>query len=246
MDQRPLPATFARDESDDHYDAVATFQDSWPFLRKEAGLGKNPSTKWICPAMAGKAACMARGPERVRANQLLENPLPVITPPEDWASRKCCTNRTLDFTPNPAMPHHQRTLMQREYYGSRRWRHAFNLRSLVEGAFGILKNPSRLRIRRGHNRVPGLAMTNLVNGLKVARFNEEQLRAWYERQLANPHGVDVAYLADHPLLQPDVYHWGVASLSKSDAKAMDHEYLFGTNLPGRVVPSQLPEDDIAA
>lgn len=133
--------------------------------------------------------------------------------------------------------------MQSEYYGSRRWRKAFNLRSFVEGAFGILTNPSRLRIRRGHNRIPGLAMANLINGLKVALFNEEQLRAWYERQLADPHGVDVAHLADHPLLQPDPYDWGVTSLTKADARAMDREYLFGTGNPGSVLPLHPTDPD---
>ncbi|MET3963069.1 hypothetical protein ABIE44_003003 [Marmoricola sp. OAE513] len=243
MDQRPLPATFARDETEDHYEAVEAFQDHWAFDRKETGLLKNLASKWMCPAMVGKAVCFARDPEQFEANKLMENPLPSIVPPDDWKTRKCCTNKTIDFTPDPGNSHHQRKLMQRWYYGSRAWRRAFNLRSYVEGAFGILKNPSRLRIRRGHNRIPGLATINILNSLKVALFNEEQARAWYERQLINPKGVDVTHLTDHPLLQADPYDWGVTTLSKDEAKAMDRNYLFGTQDTGHVLPNQPTNPD---
>lgn len=249
LDQRPLPAQFARDESEEYYEAVDAFRDNWAFSRKESGLGKNGSSKWICPAMAGRAVCLARDPDRFKANLLLKAPRPMVVPPEDWQTRKSCTNTgTLDFTPDPFNSDHQRKLMQREYYGDRRWRRATNLRSLVEGTFGILKNPSRLRIRRGHNRIPGLAMANLINGLKVALFNEEQLRAWYERNLNSTNAemaARIAALASHPLLEPDAYDWGVTSLSKADAKAMDREYLFGREHRGSVVPIHptRPKDD---
>lgn len=215
MDQRPLPKDFAHEETEEHYDAVEDFKNSWAFDRKESGLGKNPSTKWICPAMAGRAGCWARGPENVATAQELG--LPIITPPEDWTTRKACTNKTMDFTPDPSQPHHQRKLMQREYLGDRRWRRAFNLRSLVEGTFGILKNSSRQRMRRGQNRLPGLAMANLINALKVALYNEEQLRLWHERTGKGP--------ADHPLLQPDAHDWGFSDLTEEQAKAIDARYL---------------------
>ena len=39
---------------------------------------------------------------------------PIITPPTDYATRKCCTNKTMDFTPKASDPSHQRKLMQRE------------------------------------------------------------------------------------------------------------------------------------
>ena len=191
MDQRPMPATFARDEDDSHYDAVEEFRATWSFDRKEAGLGPKASSKWICPAVANRVGCWARGQNSVTAAR--EAQLPIITPPEDWSSRPCCTNKTTDFTPDPTKSHHQRKLMQREYLGTRRWRRAMNLRSAVEGAFGILKNPSRQRLRRGQNRLPGLAIANLISGLKAAVFNEEQLRGWHEQTGKGPE--------DHPLLQ---------------------------------------------
>lgn len=140
MDQRPLPATFARDEVEEYYDVVEEFKANWAFDRKESGLGATPSSKWICPAMAGGCGCWARGTDNVTVAR--EAGLPIITPPQDWESRPCCTNKAMDFTPNPTNPHYQRKLMQREYVGTRRWRRAMNVRTLVEGAFGILKNPA--------------------------------------------------------------------------------------------------------
>lgn len=217
MDQRPMPATFDREEDDAHYDAVEDFRATWVFDRKEAGLGPKGSSKWICPAMAGRVGCWARGQNSVTVAR--EAGLPIITPPEDWESRPCCKNKTMDFTPDPTNSHHQRKLMQREYLGTRRWRRAMNLRSNVEGAFGILKNPSRQRLRRGQNRLPGLAIANLISGLKAAVFNEEQLRSWHEQTGKGP--------SEHPLLQPDPYDWGFIDLTRIQAKEIDQHHLHG-------------------
>ena len=107
--------------------------------------------------------------------------------------------------------------MQREYVATRRWRRATNPRSLVEGAFGILKNPSRQRLRRGQNRLPGLAMATLVAAVKVSVFNEEQLRIWHAETGKGP--------ADHPLLQPDQPDWGFRNLTQAESEAIDRGHL---------------------
>lgn len=216
MDQRPLPPDRApAEEWEAFHDAVEDFQRNWAFDRKESGLGKNPTSKWICPARAGRAGCYALGPAQVAA--ATELGLPIITPPDDYATRKCCINRTMDFTPDPDDVNHQRKLMQREYYGNRRWRRMFKRRALVEGAFGILKNASRQRLRRGQNRLPGLAMASIVAAVKVSVYNEEQLRSWHDRTGRGP--------ADHPLLLPDPPYWGFRDLTKDEAKAIDAEQL---------------------
>lgn len=217
MDRRPMPSTFARDDTDELYDAVDDFKATWAFDRKESGLGANASTKWICPAVANRVGCSARGNGSVQAAIHSEPPLPIVTPPADWATRLCCKNKTLDFTPDPTNTTHQRKLMQREYVGTRRWRRAMNVRSSVEGVFGILKNPSRQRLRRGQNRLPGLAIANIISALKVAVFNEEQLRAWHEETGRGP--------AEHPLLQPDPHDWGFIDLTKAQSRAIDASYL---------------------
>jgi hypothetical protein len=216
MDQRPLPPERATaEEWDAFHDDVEEFQRNWAFDRKESGLGKSVTSKWICPARAGRAGCHALGPAQVEAATQMG--LPIITPPEDHTTRKSCTNKTMDFTPVPDDANHQRKLMQREYYGSRRWRRLFKRRALVEGVFGILKNASRQRLRRGQNRLPGLAMASIVAAVKASVFNEEQLRSWHDRTARGP--------ADHPLLQPDPPYWGFRDLTKEEAKAIDAEHL---------------------
>jgi hypothetical protein len=87
------------------------------------------------PCRAGRAGCHALGATRIQAATIVG--LPIITPPGDSEARRCCTNKSMDFTPDPDDPDHQRKLMQREYLGSRRWRRLFQRRALAEGVFGI-------------------------------------------------------------------------------------------------------------
>lgn len=213
MDDRPLPPdNGSPEEWDEHFEKLEEFQQNWAFDRKESGLRASRTTKWICPAAAMRVGCRAKGADNVQA--AIDSKRPVITPPEDWGTRRCCTNkRTLDFTPDPDDPDHQRKLMQREYYGSRRWRQLFKRRALVEGVFGILKNASRQRLRRGQNRLPGLAMATLIAAIKISVYNEEQLRSWHDKTGRGP--------VDHPLLQPDPAYYGFRDLTREEARAID-------------------------
>lgn len=212
MDQRPLPPDRAGEQEwEELFEDVEDFRRHWAFDRKESGLGANLTSKWICPARMGRAGCHALGAPNVKT--AIDLGLPIITPPDDWAARPCCTNKTVDFTPEIDNPDHQRKIAQREYLGSRRWRRTTKPRTRVEGAFGIMKNPSRQRLRRGQNRLPGLAMATIVAGVKVAVFNEEQLRLWHDRTGLGP--------ADHPLLQPDPPSWGFRNLTEAEAEAID-------------------------
>jgi len=215
MDQRPLPEDSANDQRwDEIHTEVEAFKRHWAFARKEAGLGTSLTSKWICPARDGRVGCYAR-PESVQTAIDLGQPL--ITPPTDWHDRTCCTGMSIDFTPVLTDPNHHRKIAQREYVGSRRWRRKTKRRSLVEGVFGIMKNPSRQRLRRGQNRLPGLAMATLVAGVKAALFNEEQLRMWHARTGLGP--------ADHPLLQPDQPDWGFRNLTQEEAEDIDRAHL---------------------
>jgi hypothetical protein len=102
------------------------------------------------------------------------------------------------------------------------------LRSYVEGVFGVLKNPSRQRLTRGQNRLPGLTMATLIAGLKVAVYNEETLRTWHERTGRGPAG--------HPLLQADPAYHGYEHLSAEQAAAITHQHVVALGMPG--VPAQ--------
>lgn len=218
MDQRPLPEDNADEQRwEQIHDRAEEFKSHWAFDRKESGLGTSLTSKWICPARAGRVGCYAR-PETVQPAIELSSPL--ITPPADWKDRPCCIRKTIDFTPDLTSPHHQRKIAQREYGATRRWKQKTNLRTLVEGAFGILKNPSRQRLRRGQNRLPGLAMASIVAAVKISVFNEEQLRMWHDETGRGP--------ADHPLLQLDNPDWGFRNLTQDEAEAIDRLHLEGT------------------
>lgn len=223
MEQRPLPEDNATDERwEQIHDAADAFKNHWAFDRKESGLGAKTTSKWVCPAQSGRVGCYAR-PETVQPAIDLGQPL--VTPPTDWQDRPCCLRKTIDFTPDLTNPNHQRKIAQREYVASRRWKKQTNLRTLVEGAFGILKNPSRQRLRRGQNRLPGLAMASLVAAVKVSVFNEEQLRLWHDETGAGP--------ADHPLLQLDNPDWGFRNLTQTEAEAIDRAHLANPAEPER-------------
>ena len=212
MDRRPMPVE--RGDAlgwDEVFEATDAFKSHWAFARKESGLGRNPTSKWICPARDNRVGCPAVGETSVQVAIGLN--LPLVTPPADWLTRKCCTNKSMDFTPDPTKANEQRKLMQREYVASRRWARLNFRRGLVEGAFGIMKNASRQRLRRGQNRLPGLAMASIIVAVKVAAFNEDQLRIWHDRTKLGP--------ADHPLLQPDPAYWGFTHLTEAEAKAID-------------------------
>ncbi|MDM8083790.1 hypothetical protein QUV83_03295 [Cellulomonas cellasea] len=215
MTQRPLPEDNAtEDRWHEIYDAAEDFKRHWAFDRKESGLSTTLTSKWICPAAAGRVGCYAR-PDTVQG--AIDLNMPLITPPQDWANRPCCIRKTIDFTPSLRDPNHQRKIAQRDYVATRRWRQRTNLRTLVEGTFGILKNPSRQRLRRGQNRLPGLAMATLVAAVKISVFNEEQLRLWHARTEDGP--------VDHPLLQPDQPDWGYRNLTQDESEAIDRQHL---------------------
>ncbi len=215
MDQRPLPEDNATAERwEEIHDAAEDFKHRWAFDRKESGLGASATSKWICPARAGRVGCWAR-PETIQP--AIDQELPLTTPPDDWRDRPACVGKTIDFTPDLRDPHHQRKIAQREYAATRRWKKKTDLRTLVEGVFGILKNPSRQRLRRGQNRLPGLAMASLIAAVKVSVFNEEQLRMWHHETGRGP--------ADHPLLQLDQPDYGFRNLTKEEADAIDQREL---------------------
>lgn len=217
MNDRPVPPSSPLEECDWDalHHAVEDFRYAWAFDRKESGLGASQTSKWICPATCGRSGCHARGADNVLA--ATRQGLPVITPPSDWQTRDCCTKKTIDFTPNATEPSHQRKLMQRFYYGTAKHRAWYKRRTYVEGVFGILKNPSRQRMRRGQNRLPGLAMQMILTAIKISVFNEEQLRAWHDLTGKGP--------ADHPLLQPDPAYHGWIDLTREQAKLMDAQRL---------------------
>ncbi len=70
-------------------------------------------------------------------------------------------------------------------------------------------------------------------GVKIAVFNEEQLRMWHAQTGLGP--------ADHPLLQPDQPDFGFRNLTKEEAEAIDRDYLERVSLT-----SDVRDDEAAA
>jgi hypothetical protein len=60
--------------------------------------------------------------------------------------------------------------------------------------------------------MPGLATAALIAAVKIALFNEEQLRAWHARTGGAP--------ADHPVLQPDPPSCGFIEATHEQAFAI--------------------------
>lgn len=215
---------------EEFHEASKAFRARWAFDRKESGL-RTGTTKWVCPAVAGKVGCPARGTDSVTV--AIENNLFLTEPPTDWKERACCTQRTVDITHDPDVPAQQRKLLQREHYGSERWRKGRMLRSYVEGVFGVLKNPSRQRLTRGQNRLPGLTMATLIAGLKVAVYNEETLRTWHERTGRGPAG--------HPLLQADPAYHGFGHLTEEQAATINQQHVVALGMPSIPAPRTASE-----
>jgi hypothetical protein len=217
MHRRPRPPSTPDEPlTDETIEAIEEFKYNWAFDRKVSGLGASLTSKWICPALAGRVGCHAR-PDTIP--DAMAEGRPIVVPPEDWTSRKCCTGNTLIFTPDPTNKHHQRRIAQRHYVGTRKWRKARKRRPQIEGVFGVLKNPSRQRMRRGHNRLPGLALASIIAGIKVALYNEEELRTWHHATGLGP--------SDHPLLQDDPEYHGFRHLEAVEAEAIDLHHLRG-------------------
>jgi hypothetical protein len=57
----------------------------------------------------------------------------------------------------------------------------------------------------------------VIAAVKVAIFNEEQVRSWHERTGLGP--------ANHALLVPDARYYGFADLTKAQAEMIDAEHL---------------------
>jgi hypothetical protein len=220
MADRPaVPDRASENEWEQVHVNIENFQQNWAFTRKESGL-LGPTSKWICPLHDGRCGCTCN---QASLDMARTSGLPIITAPADWQSRDCCTLATIEIRPDPTEAAWQRKLAQRYYYGSRKWRRLFKRRSMVEGVFGILKNPSKQRMRRGHNRVAGIAIASLLTGIKVAVYNAEQLRSWHAKTGLGP--------TDHPLLEPNPAYHGHTYLDAEQGAEIDRKYM--TELQGQ-------------
>ena len=233
MDQRPLPATFARDEDEEHYDAVEEFKANWAFDRKESGLGRNPSIEVDLPRHGR--------PGRLLGTRRRTTSPPPARPgcpssPRPRTGRRGPAARTRPWTSPPTRrnPHHQRKLMQREYVGTRRWRRAIEP-PLQRGG----------RVRDPEEPQPAAACAAARTGCPGWRWptssTASRRRCSTRSSCAAGTRTPASGPADHPLLQPDPHDWGFTDLTKDQAKEIDARYL----LAARDGPTARSADEAA-
>lgn len=156
---------------------------------------RDGATRYKCPALAGKVGCPLRPGTMQAAADL---PLPIIEKPPDPNEEElppCCSAGTVTLRP----PENGRRLLQDDYWGSTKWTNAWNQRTYVEGVFGVWKSADGDNVHRGHHRLVGLALINLMATLAFAAYNARTLQQWFDRQRK---------VIDHPLnvLEQDRRH----------------------------------------
>lgn len=155
-------------------------------LARRGQYKRDGSTRYRCPALAGKVGCPLH-PWTLHA--AVEGHLPIIEkPPEanDEGLPKCCTSGTVTLSP----PGNSRRLLQSDYWGAEDWTKTWNQRTYVEGVFGVCKNADGGNMHRGHHRLVGLATVNIMAAIAFAAYNTRALQQWFDRQSTT---------IDHPL-----------------------------------------------
>jgi hypothetical protein len=141
-------------------------------FRRVAGPDPSGKERYECPARAGKLRC-----EHCPLSMLMPDSVPEVqNAPEAATAPAACRQRTItvpgDVTPK---------VRQRLRWGSPEWVTSFKRRTLVEGAFGNLKNPHTENVRRGWTNVVGIVKTSLMLVIAQAAANLRLLRVWARR-----------------------------------------------------------------
>lgn len=141
-------------------------------FRRVAGPDPSGKERYECPARAGKLRC-----GHCPLSLLLPDEVPdVEDAPAAETAPTACSQRTITV-PGNVTP----KVRQRLRWGSPEWITSFKRRTLVEGAFGNLKNPRTENVRRGWTSVVGLVKTSLMIVIAQAAANLRLLRSWAQR-----------------------------------------------------------------
>jgi hypothetical protein len=192
-------------------------------LRRINDYDHNGRTRWQCPALAGSCGCTLR-PDTVTAAQAATRAaadrgepvlIPIITngadhqPADDmW---KPCTSMTVSMNDGPHMK-----MYQQHYWGSVEWTAEWNLRTFIEGWFGVAKNPTVAGMDRHFYRGKGTAHVSIAVLFAALVTNVHLLRNWHSQTGLGP--------ADHPLLQADGDDHGFERLDANQAARIDRTH----------------------
>lgn len=218
LNPKPLPAKATLEKRLQHRDEVTAVEEfheriaereTWSF--RFVGNGKKAgTTRWECPAQAGKRICT-----HCPLSQHLPTDTPKVEAPPAAATKpKCCSQRTVTI-PAEALA----KTRQKHYWGSPEWITSYARRTHVEGYFGNLKNPDTGNVRRGWTRVVGLVKTSLLTACAIAATNMRLLRAWSARTGDITDPLCAPDPEDHGFeeLQPDVIASGTGNTSPPTA-----------------------------
>ena len=218
LNPKPLPAKATLEKRLQHRDEVKAVEEfheriaereTWSF--RFVGNGKKAgTTRWECPAQAGKRICT-----HCPLSQGFPAETPrVDNPPAAATKPKCCSQRTVTI-PAEALA----KTRQKHYWGSPDWIASYARRTHVEGFFGNLKNPDTGNVRRGWTRVVGLVKTSLLTACAIAATNMRLLRAWSRRTGDITDPLCAPDPEDHGFeeLSPDVIAGGTGNTSPPTA-----------------------------
>ena len=167
-------------------------------------LQPDGTSRWKCPAAAGKIGCPLRAGTVEAARQLH---LPIVASPPEHPPAICTKGSARVKVNSQASAVIMKT-SQKYYWGSRQQIALNSRRTFVEGWFGTLKGDSAARMKRGSSLYTGIAHASLEATIFACIANIIQLRAWQkETELGDP---------SHPLLTTDSAHFGYRYLSETE------------------------------
>ena len=183
-------------------------------------LDADGKMKIRCPARNGTLGCPLVAGTVAAAT---EAGLPIANPPDDHARPRLCSQDTVTLTVQTPAQGQAMKLAQPFYWGSKKWRQAYNRRSLVEQWFSILKSSDSTGLGRETHAFRGLALVTLVVSTAAAVTNMQKLRTWHH---TTGRGDET-----HPLLQPDQPFHGFTQCTPDMARQIGINHHKGTQPP---------------
>lgn len=189
MITRPGPTNKNADDWQEFHDAI---QRRSPFqLVPHTAIGTDGSRRYKCPARCGQVGCPLVEDSMQIALSTQGMPLVEHAPTGPEALPRICTQQTVLVRPDAISRKHH----QEHPWGGPEWERLWAQRSSVEALFGIIKNDSKISLRRGNYQVGGLAWMNILSGFALSAANLTLLNNWDTAR--NAAGMTPI---DHPLL----------------------------------------------
>lgn len=206
----PKPGFEATEQEWDDFHSRIEERRSYALQRVNGMTSTSGTTRWRCPARVGTVGCARQEGSIAGAREL---GLPIVVLPDTPTDQppRCCTQETVSIPEGDHMK-----LNQDLYWGSKEWARAWNLRTMIEGLFGNMKNTSVAGMDRGYYRGVGVAHVTLAVLYAAVVTNIHLARTWHnDTALGDP---------SHPLLGPDDVDYGFVRLTAAGAALLDQAH----------------------